>query len=195
MSKTPILDASVTLPSEGGASFPLSHRIYRAVWALVWGLFGSWTPVPLHGWRRFLLRLFGAKMSRTAKVYPGVKIWYPPNLEMEEYSTLGAESICYCMDRIKMEPYALVSQRGHLCAGTHDIDDPNFQLKARPITLGARSWIAAEAFVGPGVTIGEGAVLGARGVATRSLEPWTVYAGNPARALRTRIRHTGNERQ
>jgi putative colanic acid biosynthesis acetyltransferase WcaF len=85
-----------------------------------------------------------------------------------------------------MGPYALVSQDAELCAGTHDIDDDYFQLVARPITLGRRSWIAAGAFVGPGVTVGDGAVLGARAVTVKSLAPLTVYAGNPARPLRAR---------
>lgn len=79
-----------------------------------------------------------------------------------------------------------MSQGVHLCAGTHDIDDENFQLYAEPITVAAHAWLAAEAFVGPGVTVGEGAVLGARGVAFTDLLPWTVYVGNPARELRKR---------
>jgi putative colanic acid biosynthesis acetyltransferase WcaF len=100
----------------------------------------------------------------------------------------------YNMAKITLSDRALVSQGAHLCAGTHDIEDEHFQLKTRPITLGSRAWIAAEAFVGPGVSIGDGAVLGARGCAFRDLEPWTVYAGNPARVLRPRtpVHDTGN---
>jgi putative colanic acid biosynthesis acetyltransferase WcaF len=87
---------------------------------------------------------------------------------------------------VELKREAVVSQGTHLCAGSHDIDDPNLQLITKPITIGERAWIAAEAFVGPGVTVGEGAVLGARGVAFRDLEAWTVYAGNPAAAKRRR---------
>jgi putative colanic acid biosynthesis acetyltransferase WcaF len=82
--------------------------------------------------------------------------------------------------------YAVISQGAYLCAGTHDVDDPNFQLTTRPISIGERAWIAADAFVGPGVRVGEGAVLGARGVAFKDLEPWTIYAGNPALERRKR---------
>jgi putative colanic acid biosynthesis acetyltransferase WcaF len=95
---------------------------------------------------------------------------------------------CYNMAMISLEEGALVSQGAHLCAGNHDIDDPRFQLIARPITLGRKSWIAADAFVAPGVTVGEGAVLGARAAAFRDLQPWTLYIGNPARAKRRRTK-------
>lgn len=182
------LDASRTKPREGGPSFALGHRLFRALWMLTWVLLASWTPPALHPWRRFLLRLFGAKIADTAGVYGGAKIWYPPNLEMAEHSYLSSGADCYCMAKITVGPYALVSQGAHLCAGSHDIDDEHFQLIAKPITLGANAWIAAGAFVGPGVAVGEGAVLGARAVAFRDLEAWTVYVGNPARAVRARKR-------
>ena len=105
---------------------------------------------------------------------------------MEPFACLGARATCYCMAPIRIGAYAVVSQGAHLCAGTHRVDDPDFQLVARPIQVGAYAWVAAEAFVGPGVAVGEGTVLGARAVATRDLEPWTVYSGNPAVALRSR---------
>ena len=90
------------------------------------------------------------------------------------------------MAKITIEDHAVVSQGAHLCAGTHDIESPYFQTISKPISIKTRAWVAAEAFVGPGVTVGEGAVLGARGVAFRDLEPWTVHAGNPALLIKTR---------
>lgn len=186
-----LLDAATSKPRQGGASFSWSHRALRVAWNIVWSVLGIWTPVPLHGWRRLLLRVFGARVDRTARVYPGVRIWYPPNLEMRAFACLGPGVDCYCMGPVVLESYALVSQRASLCGGTHDIDDPHFQLRVAPIRIGAHAWVAAEAFVGPGVSVGEGAVLGARGVAMRSLAPWTLYAGNPARQLRPRVRPPG----
>ena len=183
-----ILDANKTRPTEGGASFSLGHRGLRVVWGIVWLCLARWTPPFFHPWRRFLLRVFGAKMSNTAVVYSSAHIWYPPNLEMAEYSCLGPRVNCYCMAKISLGAYALASQGSHLCAGAHDIDDANFQLLAKPITIGPRAWIAADAFVGPGVRVGEGAVLGARGVAFKDLAPWTVYVGNPMREIRKRRR-------
>lgn len=183
-----VLDAEKSNPREGGPSFSLKHRLFRAAWGVTWSLLGNWTPVPLHGWRRFLLNAFGARLSPKARVYPKVSVWYPPNLEMGDHAVIGPGVIVYNMDVIRLGAYAIVSQRAHLCGGTHDPDDANFQLVPKPITIEAKAWVAAEAFVGPGVTVGEGAVLGARGVAVKNLEPWSIYAGNPARKLRDRKR-------
>lgn len=180
------LDAAESNPVEGGATYPISHRLFRAVWGATWWLLASWTPPPMRGWRRFLLRLFGARIAPSAGVYGTAHIWYPPNLEVGPHAFIGPGAKIYCMANIHIGSYALVSQGAHLCSGTHDISDPNFQLITRPIVLGEKAWIAAEAFVGPGVTVGEGAVLGARGVAMRDLEPWTVYRGNPAQPVKMR---------
>jgi putative colanic acid biosynthesis acetyltransferase WcaF len=181
-----ILNAAKTVPMEGGPSFSLQSRLIRAAWSCVWLVAASWTPRRLVAWRRLLLRLFGARIAPTADIYPSARIWLPSNLAMGDFASLGPEVNCYCMDLITLEPYASVSQGAHLCTGTHDVDDPHFQLLTRPIVIGAHAWIAADAFVGPGVHIGEGAVLGARGVAFRDLEPNTVYIGNPARPSRLR---------
>lgn len=142
-----------------------------------------------HGWRRTLLRLFGASIAPTARIYGSARVWYPPNLTMDDNAVIGPGVDCYTMAPIHVGAYAVVSQRAHLCAGTHDLDDPQFQLLALPITISAKAWIAAEAFVGPGVVVGEGAVLGARGVTVRDLPPWTIHAGNPARLIRQRKPH------
>jgi len=181
-----LLDARLSRTRKGGPSFTRRHRIYRAAWNVTWALLGRWTPVPLHRWRRLLLMLFGAEIHPTAKVYPSTKIWYPANLRMYEYSCLASNVTCYCMDVIEIGPYALVSQGAYLCGGTHDIDDPNFPLITRSISIHKDAWIAAEAFVGPGVVVGEGAVLGARACSFKPLEPNTVYVGNPAVAVRNR---------
>lgn len=187
---TRILNAAETNPREGGATFPLKNRLERLMWSLVWNGLGIWTPVPFHAWRRALVRLFGGSIAPTAKIYPGVSIWYPRNLELQAFSCLGRRVNCYSMASIVLGPYALVSQGAHLCCGSHDVDDPNFQLFTAGIRIESNAWIAADAFVGPGVVVGEGAVLGARGVTTKDLLPWTIYAGNPARQLRARRRFT-----
>jgi len=105
---------------------------------------------------------------------------------MEERTTLGPNVNCYNMAPVVIMSGAIVSQGAELCAGTHDIDDRNLQLVARPIVIGSQAWIAAEAFIGPGVSVGVGAVLGARGVTFQDLEDWTVYIGNPAMPKRKR---------
>lgn len=170
----------------GGPSFSLGNRLYRLAWTIAWLLLARWTPPPLRAWRRLVLRAFGAQVAPTANVYASARIWSPANLSIGDHAAIGPRAIVYAMAPVTIGPYAVISQGAHLCAGTHDIEDPGFQLHARPITIGARAWIAAEAFVGPGVNVGEGAVLGARGCAMRDLEPWTVYRGNPAEGVRRR---------
>lgn len=188
-----LLDARASNPTAGGPSFSLQSRIVRCIWSVTWLLLASWTPPMMRTWRCLLLRIFGAQVASTANVYGSARIWLPSNLVLCDLACVGPHVTVYNMARITLRERALVSQGAHLCAGTHDIDDEHFQLETRPITLGSHAWIAAEAFVGPGVSIGEGAVLGARGCAFRDLEPWTVYSGNPARMLRSRtpVRNSG----
>lgn len=181
-----LLDARESKPTEGGASFTLRHRVFRAVWGLAWLLLAAWTPAPLHRWRVLLLNLAGAKVHPTAHIYGSARIWYPPHLHMAPHSCLGPEVNCYNMAPIRLGEKAIVSQGAHLCAGTHDIDDPNHQLITRPIVIDDGAWIAAEAFIGPGVTIGANAVVGARAVVFKDAQPNGVFIGNPAKWLRNR---------
>lgn len=180
------LPAAVTKPQEGGATFSLRHRLFRLAWSLAWTTLCAWTPPSFRPWRRMVLRLFGASIAPTSGIYGSVRIWYPPHLQVGHHAFIGPGVRVYNMAPVRFGDYSLASQGAHICAGTHEIDDVYFQLVARPIEIGAHAWIAAEAFVGPGVRIGEGAVLGARAVAFRDLAPWSVYAGNPATRLRER---------
>lgn len=181
------LDAAASRTWEGGASFSRANRMYRLIFMVTWALFAAWTPPPMRRWRRWLLCRFGAKLAPTANVYGSARIWYPANLVMDDYAAIGPRATIYTMAPIRLGAYVIISQGAHLCAGTHDFEDREFQLRARPIEVGARAWIAAEAFVGPGVKVGEGAVLGARAVAMSNLAAWGVYSGNPAVLLKQRV--------
>lgn len=169
-----------------GASFSLRSRVSRFIWQWTWWLAASWTPIPFRPWRRFLLKSFGARLGVLSDVRSSARIWHPANLVMGDRALIGPGVNCYNMAPIHIGAGALISQNAYLCTGTHDIHSPVFQLLARSISIEPHAWIAAEAFVGPGVCVGEGAVLGARGAAFTNLEPWTVYRGNPAVALRKR---------
>ena len=142
------------------------------------------SPQWFFGWRRLLLRLFGARIGRNAHVYTSVKIWAPWNLEMGEHSCLSHYVDCYCVDKIFIGPHATVSQYAFLCTAGHDIGDPHMKLTTAPIRIEAQAWVAARVYVGPGVTIREGAVCGACAVVVKDVAPWTVVAGNPARFIR-----------
>jgi putative colanic acid biosynthesis acetyltransferase WcaF len=167
-------------------SFSLANKLSRVAWGLSWLLLARWTPPPLHRWRCLLLRLWGAEVGRDVRVYGSVRIWHPAKLAIGPGSVLGPRVRCYNQGRITIGAAVVVSQDASLCASTHDVTDPRFPLLLRPIRIGDHAWIAAEAFVGPGVQIGTGAVLGARGVAMRDLAAWTVFSGNPAQPIKLR---------
>lgn len=173
-------------PMEGGATFTIRHRVMRVCWQLAWLLLAAWTPSFLWRWRAMVLRAFGATIHKTAIVRGSTRIWWPGNLFMDAHSSMGPGTICYNVAPVTLAPYAIVSQRAHLCTAGHNIDHPDFPLTAASIVIGPCAWVAAEAFVGPGVAIGEGAVLGARGVSFRDMDAWIVYAGNPAKPVRPR---------
>ncbi|KQY26677.1 putative colanic acid biosynthesis acetyltransferase [Rhizobium sp. Root482] len=182
----PTFEAGTTLPRFGGPTFALRFRLMRLLWMIAWLALARWTPPPLRRWRNTVLRLFGARLHATAIVHAKAIVWWPGNLEMGAFASLGPGVICYNVAPVRLHAFAIVSQRAHLCTGSHNVQDSGFELVSRPIELRANSWIAAEAFVGPGVIAGEGAVLGARGVTVKLMEAWTIYAGNPARPVGNR---------
>jgi putative colanic acid biosynthesis acetyltransferase WcaF len=173
-------------PTDGGPTFPLRHRVFRMIWSVVWATTCAWTPPQLWRWRALVLRCFGARIGDNCDIRGTARIWYPPNLEMADWSMLADGVICYNPASIRVGRGTLVSQRAHLCAASHDFQDVDFPLTLRPIELGEQVWIAAEAFVGPGVSIGNGAVLGARAAAFNDLGAWQVHRGNPAQQIRSR---------
>jgi len=166
----------------------LGNKLARVAWGIVCVLLFRPSPRPLHAWRAFLLRCFGAQLGPACHIYPAARIWAPWNLACMEGAAIADDAVIYNPARVLMGEYAIVSQEAYVCTATHDFDDPAFPMVVAPITLGARAWVCARACVLPGISIGDGAVLGLAAVATRDLEPWQVYAGNPARKLKTRRR-------
>jgi putative colanic acid biosynthesis acetyltransferase WcaF len=164
----------------------LGNRIARALWGIVWVLLFRPSPRPFHAWRRMLLGLFGARLGSGVRVYNSARIWAPWHLSMGDFSVLGDFVDCYAVDRIDIGAHTVVSQYTHLCTATHDVDQPGFPLVTAPIRIGSQAWVAADAFVGPGVTVGDGAVVGARASVFKDVEPWTVVGGTPARMIRRR---------
>lgn len=172
-------------------SFSLGNRLRRAAWHLCWLFLYRPSPRPFHAWRALLLRLFGATLGPNCHFYPGSKIWAPWNLHCADQVTAGDEAEIYNPAPIRMGSHAIVSQGAYLCGATHDYDDPAFPLIAYAMHIGPYAWICARACVGPGVNVGEGAVLGLGSVASRDLEPWGVYTGSPAVRVKDRKRVTG----
>lgn len=163
------------------------HRLTRVLWIIIWTLLAR--PFPRNmasGWKRLLLGLFGAKIHRTASVYSSAQIFYPANLVMEAYSCIGPKVNCYNAATVTIGANTTVSQGAYLCTATHDITDPLHRLYSKPIIIEDQAWIASEAFIGPGVTVKQGAVVGARAAVFKDVEPWTVVGGNPAKFIKKR---------
>lgn len=164
------------------------HRLKQICWRLINAtLFRCLVGTPLRFARNRLLRLFGAEIPLGSLVYPSCTIWAPWNLKVGKYSCIGPNTNLYNKNQIVIGDNAVVSQGAYLCTASHDITDPKHSLVTAPIIIESRAWIAADAFVGMGVTIGEGAVVGARAAVFKDVEPWTVVGGNPARFIKKRI--------
>ena len=169
-----------------GPSFTLRNRLARLAWGIVCALLFRPSPRPLHAWRCWLLTRFGARIAHGCHIYPGAIIWAPWNLTCHEEAGVANGAILYNQAPIVLGKRAVISQGAHLCTGTHDFESEGFELYAKPITVGDHAWLAAECFVHPGVTVGEGAVVGARSVVTRDVPAWTVCAGNPCKPIKPR---------
>lgn len=163
------------------------HQVVRLVWGITWTIGASWLPRSMGSrWKRLLLRAYGAKMGKNANVYSSAKVYYPANLVMGDNTCLASDVDCYNVAPIILEDNVTVSQGAYLCTASHDIEDSMHPLITAPIVLKDQSWIGARAFVGMGVTIGQGAVVGATASVYKDVEEWTVVGGNPARILKKR---------
>ncbi|MDD5071037.1 MAG: putative colanic acid biosynthesis acetyltransferase [Candidatus Omnitrophica bacterium] len=168
-------------------SFSFKNRSARFFWNIVWLIFFRFTPRFFYLWRSILLSFFGARIGKKCRISPGVRIWAPWNLRLGNAVVLSADVFIYNQARVVVGDGAVVSYGTQICTGSHNYRKKSFPLITRPIRIESRVWVCAQVFILGGVTIGEGAVVGARSVVTSDLSPWQVYAGNPARAVDTRI--------
>lgn len=170
------------------SEFGVRHKLLRFLFSIVWNF--TVRPLPRNygnNYIRFILRIFGAKMSNESYVYSSAKIYMPSNLVMMGFSSIGPNVNVYNVDKIIIKDQVEISQGVHLCTASHDITVSDHHLITAPIIIEERSWIAADAFIGMGVIIGQGAVVGARAAVFKNVEPWTVVGGNPAKFIKKRI--------
>lgn len=171
--------------------YSINEQILRVLWGIVKPFF-YYSPRVLFSWRVFLLRVFGARVGKEVHVYNSATIYMPWNLEIGDWSCIGEYAYIYNLGKIVIGSKTTISQRAHLCAGTHDYTNPLLPLLKPPIHVGDQVWICADAFVGPGVTVGDGAIVAARAVVVKDVEPWDIVAGNPARMIKKRVLLTGS---
>ncbi len=171
-----------------GASAPK-----EGLWLLVSLVLFRLCPFKLSGLKCVVLRWFGARVGKSVTIKPQVKITFPWKLVVGDYVWLGEECWLLNLEQIVIGSHVSISQRAFLCTGSHNYKVPSFDLIVKPIVVEDGAWIGASAWVGPGVTVGTHAVLTAGSVATRNLDPWGIYRGNPAEFQKKRAVSAGGE--
>lgn len=169
-----------------GPSFSLYNRVLRSVWGFTVLIFFRYSPKPFHAWRAFLLTIFGAKIGKGVHVYPKVEIWAPWNIELGDNCGIANGANLYSQGKIYIGKKTVISQGVQLCTGTHDYTKIGFPLVTKPIAIGDNVWVASDSFIHPGVSIGDGAVIGARSVVNRDMPAWMVCSGHPCKPLKER---------
>jgi putative colanic acid biosynthesis acetyltransferase WcaF len=179
----------LTTHAQGSAyssPWTLRRRIALLLWQSVWSLTCSWTPKPANGWRLVMLQLFGAKIHGRPFVHGRARIQQPWNLILHHRACLGDQAVAYSLGVIEIGADATVAQEAYLCTGTHDFTSPQLSLQTGPIKIGRGAFVGARSFILPGVTLGEGCIVGAAAVVTRDVAAFSIVAGNPARVIGTR---------
>jgi putative colanic acid biosynthesis acetyltransferase WcaF len=165
---------------------------YVLFWWFVQAIAFPLTPQPLSVLRRGLLRLFGARIGKGVLIRPTARFTYPWKVSIGDYSWIGDDVVLYSLDEINIGRQCVISQKSYLCTGSHDIHDPAFGLKTAKIAIGNGVWVTADCFVGPGVTIGANAVIGARSTVFNDMPPGQVCLGSPCRPKYPRLRKVGS---
>lgn len=167
--------------------WPVKYKILRFIWKIVWITLFRPTPKRLgKNWRNFLLKLFGATIKGEALVCSSVKILEPWNLEVGDYIAIGENVNIYNYAKVVLGSNVVVSQNSELCTGTHDYTRNSMPLISAPIVIKDYAWVTTKCFIHPGVTIGEGAVIGACSVVTKDMPEWMVCAGHPCKPIKKR---------
>jgi putative colanic acid biosynthesis acetyltransferase WcaF len=168
-------------------SYTRSEYIRRILWHVVQATLFRASPARAYGWRRWLLRCFGARLGHRAGIHPTVRIMHPWLLEMGDWTMIGPNATVYNLGRITIGNHTLVSQDVYLCGGTHDHADPTLPLIRSEVCIGAGVWIGAGAFIGPGVSIGDNTVIGSRAVVMKDVPAAVIAAGNPCQVIKPRL--------
>lgn len=167
---------------------------YVQLWWIVEALLFAPSPQFMYGWRRWLLRRFGASVGEGVILRPTVRTQFPWKVSLGDHAWIGDDVVLYSLGPIDVGAHAVVSQRSYLCTGSHDPEQLDFPIYYQPIVIGEGCWIATDVYVGPGVTIGDGTIVGARSSVHRSLPGGKVCLGNPARVIRDRAVADGSLR-
>lgn len=182
-SGTPVMQDGRNQPNPYG----LGERVGRVLWQCAYICLYRYVPRTFNWWHRVVLRTFGAKVGQGVALWPSAEIYFPWRLRLDDYCVIGARVRLYSLGTIVIGKHSIVSQDSHICAGTHDYTNPTMPLLRSSVEIGDGCWICTEAFVGPGVRIGDRTVVGARAVVVTDLPGDMVCAGNPCRPIKPRV--------
>jgi putative colanic acid biosynthesis acetyltransferase WcaF len=157
------------------------------LWWLAQDTLFRWSPQFMYGWRRFLLRLFGAQIGKDVLIRPTVRVTYPWKIAIADFSWVGDDVVLYSLANIQIGSNTVISQKAYLCTGSHDYTQPTFDIYAEPIHIGNEVWVASDVFIAPGVNVGEGVVVGVRSTVLDDLPVGKICYGNPAKPMRDRL--------
>jgi putative colanic acid biosynthesis acetyltransferase WcaF len=168
--------------NQAARKYPIGVQIRRVAWSA-----GRWlirlSPRPCFAWRRFIFRLFGARIGAHVNTYPSTHLYMPWNVEIGDWAALGEDVLVYSLGEVSIGRSVTLSYRSHVCAGTHDLSDPALPLLRPPVSIEDGVWVGTEAFIGPGVRIARGAIVGARAVVVKDVASLDIVGGNPARVI------------
>jgi len=156
-------------------------------WWFVQAVFFKTSPQIMYGWRRFLLRLFGAKIGKNVIIRPSVTITYPWKVTIGNYSWIGDDVTLYSLGEIEIGNHVVISQKSYICAASHDHKKFNFPIYADKVTINDKCWLATDVYVAPGIIIGKGTVVGARSSVFKNLPEGKICVGSPAKIIKNRI--------
>ena len=169
-------------------NFSKKEKINRQLWMLCRTLLIKPFSFPVfNGWRCSVYKMFGAKIGQNCTIYSSARIWAPWHLELGDNSCIGPEVDFYNQGHIVIGNHTIISQKSYLCASSHDYKKKDFPLVRKPIFIGNQVWVAADSFIGPGVTVGDGAIVSARSAVFDNVDSWTIVRGNPAYLIKERI--------
>lgn len=168
------------------AGFRGRSALVVQLWWIVQASLFAWSPQFLYGWRRFLLRLFGANIGQNVIVRPNVKVTYPWKVSIGDFSWIGDNVELYSLGEIEIGMNVVISQKCYLCTGSHDYQAEDFRIYAEKISVKDECWLATDVYVAPGITIHEGIVVGARSSVFKDLSKPGIYTGSPAKFVKER---------
>jgi putative colanic acid biosynthesis acetyltransferase WcaF len=169
------------------ANFRGRSAVTVQLWWLIQGTLFACSPQFMYGWRNLLLKAFGARIGKNVIIRPTVRITYPWKLTIGDNAWVGDNAELYTLGEITIGKNAVVSQKSYLCTGSHDFQMKSFDIYQKPIVIEDEAWVAADVYIAPGITIGKGAVIGARSSVFSDMPDGMICIGSPAKPVKPRM--------